>query len=169
MTSTDSYQRVKRLIRQYLEEHGATQSEKVRQALKVVPPPFLAIVAEMLREGVLDGDSYEPFRIWLPGQPPATPSETYVERATRLLQEELAARGKEFVIRDAGLLRFYTLLVLIKGKDVTLEDVHDGWAVWRTLDRADHHSIIPFDDLAEFVQEMDRPYAEAIRAAAAKL
>ena len=48
-----------------------------------------------------------------------------------------------------GLQDVYALLVLVKGQNVTLKDVHDGWAVNinKTADFAgygSHRSIIPF-------------------------
>lgn len=63
---------------------------------------------------------------------------------------------------DSELLDVYTLLVLVKGEDVTLKDVHDAWAVWKNNIRPDHHSLIEFDELTEEVQELDRKYAESI-------
>jgi hypothetical protein len=61
------------------------------------------------------------------------------------------------------LLRYYALLTLVKGEDVTLEDVHNAWSAWRTSTRPEHPSIVPFAELSSEVQELDRPYMEAIR------
>lgn len=66
---------------------------------------------------------------------------------------------------EPDLLDLYTLLALVKGDQVTLEDVHDAWAVWRSRTRPDHKSLIPFDQLSEAVQALDQPYADAIAAA----
>jgi hypothetical protein len=63
---------------------------------------------------------------------------------------------------DEDLLDMYSLLVLVKGKETTLEDVHDAWSVWRNLTRPDHKSLIPFSELSEEVQELDRKYTNAI-------
>jgi hypothetical protein len=68
---------------------------------------------------------------------------------------------------DSSLLRLYALLVLTKGTGTTLEDVHDSWSLWRAETRPDHPSIVPFRDLSPEVQELDRPYAEAIHRVAA--
>lgn len=38
-----------------------------------------------------------------------------------------------------------------------------------TNDRPDHPSLVPFDELSAEVQELDRPYAEAVAEAAARL
>lgn len=62
------------------------------------------------------------------------------------------------------LLDLYGLLVFVKGDKVTLEDVHDAWAIWKNRIRPDHHSLVPFDELSERVQELDRKYADAIAA-----
>ena len=64
---------------------------------------------------------------------------------------------------EPALLDLYTLLAIVQGAHVTLEDVHDAWAVWRDNSDPKHKSIIPFDELTEEVQKMDSEYAEAIR------
>jgi len=61
------------------------------------------------------------------------------------------------------LLRLYALLTLTVGENVTLENVHDAWAVWRCATRPDHPALIPFDDLSPEVRALDQPYADAIR------
>lgn len=70
---------------------------------------------------------------------------------------------------DEDLCRLYAQLALVKGEETTMEDVHDAWALWRLRTRPDHPSIVPFADLSPEVQELDRPYAEAIRAVARSL
>jgi hypothetical protein len=67
---------------------------------------------------------------------------------------------------DPALLDLYLLLALIKGDKVTLADVHDAWAIWRSRTRADHPSIVPFGNLSTDVQALDQPYADAIAATA---
>lgn len=67
---------------------------------------------------------------------------------------------------DDGLLALYALLALVKGAETTLEDVHDAWALWRNRTDPEHRSLVPFADLDEAIQELDRPYMEAIQAAA---
>lgn len=71
-----------------------------------------------------------------------------------------------------GLLRLYALLALTAGGDVTPEQVHDAWTVWRmTAERPDHPSLRPFSELPPEVQRLDEPPADAIRrvASAAEL
>lgn len=67
---------------------------------------------------------------------------------------------------DPDLAQLYLLLALIKGENTTLEDVHDAWGAWRNTTNPKHKSLIPFGDLAVQVQELDRPYMDAIHAAA---
>ena len=85
----------------------------------------------------------------------------YVEQARHRLAGELAPS-----VPDTELVDLYTLLVLVKGGAVTLEDVHDAWAVWTSQRWPGHRSLIPFDQLSQEVQGLDRRYAEAIAAAA---
>lgn len=84
----------------------------------------------------------------------------YIEETRHRLAAELAP-----TLLGTELLDLYTLLVLVKGDAVTLKDVHDAWAVWKSPLRPDHRSIVPFDQLSTEVQELDRKYAVAIAAA----
>ena len=86
---------------------------------------------------------------------------TYAQRAVSAISEALPGL-------EPDLVRLYALLALVKGDRTTLADVHDAWAVWRDQTRPDHPSIVPFADLTVEVQELDRPYAVAIHAAAAR-
>lgn len=87
-----------------------------------------------------------------------------------------AASGENYIDTLAGdiglivpdcpldLLRLYALLALVKGDQVTLEDVHNAWAVWRAASaKPGHPALVPFGELARSVQELDSPYADAIR------
>lgn len=64
---------------------------------------------------------------------------------------------------DSELLDLYSLLVLVKGEDVTLKDVHDAWSVWKNNTRPDHRSLIEFDELTPEVQQLDKKYADSIK------
>jgi hypothetical protein len=66
---------------------------------------------------------------------------------------------------EPGLVSLYALLLLTRGRDTTLANVHDAWALWRLTTRPGHPSLVPFDELALEVQELDRPYLHAILAA----
>lgn len=89
-----------------------------------------------------------------------TETPNYVHQARADLQERLPGIS-------GALADLYTLLALVKGQDTTLEDVHDAWSVWKDRIRADHHSLIPFKDLAPAVQELDGKYRDAIAQTAA--
>jgi hypothetical protein len=83
----------------------------------------------------------------------------YIDRVRTRLFAELPGL-------DPKLLDLYTLLAFTEGERVTLESVHNAWAVWRSWASPDHPSLVPFDELSPEVQEMDRQYAEAIARAA---
>tara|TARA_B100001250_G_C19571240_1_gene687714 strand:+ start:168 stop:464 length:297 start_codon:yes stop_codon:yes gene_type:complete len=73
-----------------------------------------------------------------------------------------------------GLQNVYALLVLVKGEETTLEDVHDAWAVninqtWDFAKYGNHRSLIAFDYLTEEVQQKDQHYVDAIHATARAL
>lgn len=70
---------------------------------------------------------------------------------------------------EPELLDLYVLLVLVKGAKTTLEDVHDAWSVWRCSTKPEHPSLIPFEDLSQEIQELDREYADAIVATALEI
>ena len=75
------------------------------------------------------------------------------------VRDSLAARLPGL---EPALLDLYALLILARGVNTSLRDVHDAWAVWRSRSRPDHQSIVPFDEHTEEVQELDRKYADAI-------
>ncbi len=73
-----------------------------------------------------------------------------------------------------GLQNMYALLVLVKGEDVTLKDVHDAWAVninqtWDFEQYGNHRSLVAFDELSKEVQDKDQSYVDAIKAVAKEL
>lgn len=59
-------------------------------------------------------------------------------------------------------LHVYTLLVLVKGKDCTSQNVHDAWGIWANNRNPDHPSLIPFDALTKKGQGLDDLYRDAI-------
>lgn len=64
---------------------------------------------------------------------------------------------------NIDLYLIYALLSFTTGKKTTLENVHDAWATWKHSRGLDtHKSLIPFCELTKEVQELDRPYMEAI-------
>lgn len=79
----------------------------------------------------------------------------YISKIIEALKEEIPDC-------DDSLLGLYSLLVLSKGIDTTLSDVHDAWAVWRNVTNPNHKSLIPFSELSQEVQDLDTKYMEAI-------
>lgn len=89
---------------------------------------------------------------------------TYIEEAQTRLKEALAVFSTDGEL-DKELLDLYTLLMLTKGSRTTLKDVHDAWAIWRQTTKPSHDSLIPFEELSNQVQELDRPFVKAIHLA----
>jgi hypothetical protein len=69
---------------------------------------------------------------------------------------------------DLPTARLYALLVLTKGEDTRLEDVHNAWAVDAANTDSGHLSIVPFDALTRARQLLDFPYVKAIWDVAAR-
>ena len=65
-----------------------------------------------------------------------------------------------------ALFRLYALLALVKGAEVTQEDVHHAWTAWKLEHDPNHPSVRPFAALDESTRSSDEPFAEAIRAVA---
>ncbi|CAN5789397.1 hypothetical protein BH24ACT15_BH24ACT15_38770 [soil metagenome] len=65
--------------------------------------------------------------------------------------------------------RYYAVLLLAKGEDVTAEDVHNAWAAWTSEHNPAHHHLKPFHELPASVQRQDEPFAAAIRQVAARM
>ena len=64
------------------------------------------------------------------------------------------------------LFRNYAVLVLSKGTETTMPDVHNAWAAWALTFRPQTRNIIPFEQLTPEYQNQDRAYVEAIHDAA---
>ena len=95
---------------------------------------------------------------------------TYIDDVVERVAEKTGLKGEKLV-------RLYALLVLIKGEDVTLSDIHDAWAVNMNYKEAnppycyghDHLSIVPFEQLSKETQDRDIPYLEALKEVAMEL
>ncbi|WP_433520110.1 DUF7701 domain-containing protein (plasmid) [Nonomuraea sp. CA-143628] len=76
----------------------------------------------------------------------------------------IEALKAEMDIDSSLLARLYALLVLSKGSETTMEDVHDAWSLWFEAGdgRRDHRSLVPFGQLPLQVQEYDRKYMNVI-------
>ena len=90
--------------------------------------------------------------------------ETYIDRVVDMVEKETGLKSKQTI-------RYYALLVLVKGEDVTLSDVHDGWSMVMNYKESnppycyghDHKSIVPFNELSKETQDRDIKYVEALR------
>lgn len=72
-------------------------------------------------------------------------------------------------IKDKRLVQLYSLLILIKGPNITLEDVHDAWSMNMNYKQRtdycyghDHKSLIPFNELTKDVQIKDQKYVNIL-------
>ena len=90
--------------------------------------------------------------------------DTLATRIEQSLSEELRPKTNA-----QSLYRLYALLALVKGREVTLENVHDAWSSWKSATDPRHESIRPFTELDEQTREKDRPYVTAIRELAVQL
>lgn len=61
------------------------------------------------------------------------------------------------------LFRVYALLILVRARDITGEDVHNAWATWMALKGEQHDSIRPFADLDEATRREDDPFVAVLR------
>ena len=87
---------------------------------------------------------------------------TYIDELVEKVSEATGLKSKETV-------KLYTLLVLIKGENITLEDVHDAWSIMMNFRPCnppylghEHPSIVPFDQLSYETQQKDKKYADAL-------
>lgn len=88
--------------------------------------------------------------------------------------DEVKAELREHLRIGKGLQNVYAILVLVKGEDVTLKDVHDAWAVnidqvWDKATNGEHRSVVPFDELSPETQAKDQNYVDGIVATARAL
>lgn len=96
--------------------------------------------------------------------------ETYIDKAVRLTKLYTDLKGEQLV-------RYYALLAMVKGDNVTLEDVHDAWSMNMNFKEPnppfcyghDHLSIVPFDQLSKETQDRDIEYMTAIKKVAREL
>lgn len=70
---------------------------------------------------------------------------------------------------DLPLYRLYAVLLLVKGQDVTPEDVHNAWAAWASDHEPESRNLLPFKELSLSVQRKDEAYVGAIREVSARL
>jgi hypothetical protein len=92
-----------------------------------------------------------------------------VTDTTNYVDQIVAALAERLDDCEIDLLRQYALLVLVTGEHTTEQDAHDAWAAWRTATNPRHRLLVPFDHLTVEEQALNTPYADAIRAVAARL
>ena len=87
---------------------------------------------------------------------------TYIDEVVEKVKEKTGLKGK-------NLIRLYALLVLVKGENVTLEDIHDAWSMDMNYREQnpycyghEHRSIVPFDKLSKETQDKDKEYLDAL-------
>ena len=88
---------------------------------------------------------------------------TYIDEIVEKVAERTELKGK-------NLIRLYSLLVLVKGENITLEDIHDAWSMDMNFKDItppfcygrEHKSIVPFDQLNEETQNKDKEYLDAL-------
>lgn len=74
-----------------------------------------------------------------------------------------------FPNEDLPLYRIYAVLLLVKGHDVTAEDVHNAWAAWASEHEPENRNLLPFKELSLNVQRKDELYVEVIHQVAERI
>ncbi len=88
--------------------------------------------------------------------------ECYLDMIAALIEQSLDPEDRPS--EDAETLyRLYALLALTVGSATTPENVHDAWVAWTLLRGDEHEALVPFNQLAPAIQELDWPYVNAIR------
>lgn len=84
------------------------------------------------------------------------------DSTTNYAQRAVDAAHEAMPGEQPGLIRLYTLLAFTKGETTTLQDVHDAYALYMDMHEPWRQSLVPFEELPDWVAEYDRPYMEAI-------
>ena len=66
----------------------------------------------------------------------------------------------------ADLFLIYAVLLLVRGEDVSREDVHNAWVAWISRRDEGHEAAVPFSELPLEIQAEDSVFVNAIRAVA---
>lgn len=85
----------------------------------------------------------------------------YLDKVAQEVERQLSADDRPDA-RATELYRLYALLVLVRGRHTSLQNVHDAWSTWMTAEDPNHRSLVPFIQLRPDQQEQDRPYLDAI-------
>ncbi len=90
-------------------------------------------------------------------------TDTRIMQAQATLLTEMGETDIDYAPREQLLLDLYTVLLLVKGKECSTEDVHDASAVARQREQPGHPDREPFSDRENSVAMLVR---DAIRSAA---
>jgi hypothetical protein len=93
---------------------------------------------------------------------------TYLEE----LAEDIRAAVPEGALPDVDtgdLFLTYAVLLLAKGEQVSIDDVHNAWVGWMVARGERHGAMVPLEELAPETQAKDLPFAVAIRRVAQEL
>ena len=86
----------------------------------------------------------------------------YLQKISTAIQQEVPSEALPKDNVD-DLFQIYALLLLAKGENVSSEDVHNAWAVWKLIKGEGHEALIPFEELSEGTQKEDQVFVQAIR------
>ena len=95
-------------------------------------------------------------------------NDLYIDTIARRIESELESVDTPHT-EELVLYRLYALLVLIKGEDVSLENVHDAWSVWMASVNPHNSDIVPFSSLDAATRLKDMPYMRVIATVAREI
>jgi hypothetical protein len=84
------------------------------------------------------------------------------EQIRREVPAELVPTGD-----SDDLFRSYAVLLLAKGSQVSMADVHNAWAAWMAGRDPDHPALVRTEELTEHTARQDEPFVAAIHRVAA--
>lgn len=95
-----------------------------------------------------------------------TEQSNYMLKRAEILKEELNQELPEV------LFSCYLDLACVSastGTQITNEEIHDAWSIWKNTVDKSHVSIIPYNQLSIEIQELDAPYTDAVNRAADRI
>ena len=87
----------------------------------------------------------------------------YLDEIAREIRREINPQAIPRGANVDQLFRFYAVLLLALGEQLTEADVHNAWVAWMAARDASHPALVPFDSLDSETAESDAPFVEAIR------
>lgn len=84
----------------------------------------------------------------------------YVQDVMKAIVSARVASGRKPYHPD--LVKLYTLLVLTKGVDMELADIHDAWAVMNALEIPDDADMVPFASLSHENHMKDKRHLDLL-------